>query len=101
MLPFSFDNKDAERAYRDLMQAIQDNDGVECAQFPDIYFPNDWESGTRADDLLAKTVCNRCPVKQLCLEYAMTEDEMGTWGGLTAHERRQLKSLSRSSSNPS
>jgi len=95
MLPFSFDNKDAERAYRDLMQAIQDNDGVECAQLPDIFFPEEWAKSTHADILLAKTVCGRCPVKTQCLEYAMTEDEHGLWAGLTAHERRQLRSLSK------
>jgi WhiB family redox-sensing transcriptional regulator len=102
MMPFSFQNKDAERAYRDLMDGLLANDGAECAQFPDIFFPNDWEAGTRADDLLAKTVCNRCPLKMQCLEYAMiAEDEQGTWGGLTAHERRQLRQLSRLGSNPS
>lgn len=101
MLPFSFSNKDAERAYRDLMDALIENDGAECAAYPDIFFPNDWETGTRADDLFAKTVCNRCPLKLQCLEYALIEDEQGTWGGLTAHERRQLKSLSRQTSNPS
>jgi len=95
MLPFSFINKDAERAYRDLMDGLIANDGAECASYPDIFFPNDWDMGTRADDLFAKTVCGRCPLQQLCLEYALIEDEHGTWGGLTAHERRQLKGLSR------
>jgi hypothetical protein len=99
---FSFSNQDASSAYVELMAGIRNNDGVECAQFPDIFFPNDWEMGNRADDVLAKTVCERCPVKMLCLEYAMiAEDELGTWGGLTQHERRQLRQLSRQGSNPS
>lgn len=101
-MPFAFSDKDQERAYLELMVAIQKNDGVECAQFPDIFFPNDWEAGTRADEVLAKTVCNRCPVRLQCLEYAMTaEDEQGLWGGLTSHERRQLRSLARQGSNHS
>ena len=101
-MPFAFSDKDQERAYLELMVAIQKNDGVECAQFPDIFFPNDWEMGNRADDVLAKTVCNRCPVRLQCLEYAMiAEDEHGTWGGLTQHERRQLRSLARQGTNPS
>lgn len=101
-MPFAFSDKDQERAYLELMVGIQKNDGVECAQFPDIFFPNDWEMGNRADDVLAKTVCNRCPVRLLCLEYAMiAENEAGTWGGLTSHERRQLRSLARQGSNPS
>jgi WhiB family redox-sensing transcriptional regulator len=102
MMPFAFSDKDAESAYLELMAAIRRNDGVECASYPDIFMPNDWEMGNRADDVLAKTVCNRCPVKNQCLEYAMVaEDELGTWGGLTQHERRQLRSLARQSANPS
>lgn len=101
-MPFAFSDKDTERSYLELMFAIRENDGVECAQVPDIFFPNDWDTGTRAHDALAKQVCERCPVKMKCLEYAMiAEDEHGTWGGLTAHERRQLRSLSREGSNPS
>lgn len=102
MQPFSFSNQDASDAYLELMAGIRNNDGVECAQFPDIFFPNDWELGTQSNSLLAKQICERCPVKMLCLEYAMiAEDEAGTWGGLTASERRQLRQLSRLGSNPS
>ena len=102
MMPFSFSDKDAERAYLELMVAIDKNDGVECASYPDVYFGNDWDTGERGDELFAKTVCGRCPVRLQCLEYAMiAEDEAGIWGALTALERRQLRSLARQTSNPS
>ncbi|MEG7677081.1 WhiB family transcriptional regulator, partial [Listeria monocytogenes] len=78
MMPFAFSDKDQERAYLELMVAIQKNDGVECAAYPDVYFGNDWDTGARGDELFAKTVCNRCPVRLKCLEYAMiAEDESG------------------------
>ena len=96
MMPFSFSDKDTEKTYLELMVAIRKNDGVECSQVPDIFFPEDWSKGQGADILLAKQICNRCPVRMQCLEYAMTaEDEQGLWGGLTQFERRQLRSLSK------
>lgn len=36
----------------------------------------------------AKTVCNRCPVRPECLQYAREKNiKTGIWGGLTADER--------------
>jgi WhiB family redox-sensing transcriptional regulator len=96
MMPFAFSDKDQERVYLELMVAIQKNDGVECAQVPDIFFPDDWAVSKGTDIALAKQICERCPVRLQCLEYAMiAEDEQGLWAGLTAHERRQLRSLSK------
>lgn len=34
-------------------------------------------------------VCQRCPVRQECLDYAVAEGiEVGVWGGLTERQRR-------------
>lgn len=39
----------------------------------------------------AKAVCNTCPVKHDCLEYALEAREAyGIWGGLTELERKTL-----------
>jgi WhiB family transcriptional regulator, redox-sensing transcriptional regulator len=39
----------------------------------------------------AKAVCNTCPVKQECLEYALDAREAyGIWGGMTELERKAL-----------
>jgi WhiB family redox-sensing transcriptional regulator len=39
----------------------------------------------------AKRICEDCPVKMLCLEYAMKQEiTSGVWGGLTEEERKQL-----------
>lgn len=34
-------------------------------------------------------VCQRCPVKEQCLQYALDNDiDFGVWGGLTERQRR-------------
>lgn len=38
----------------------------------------------------AKAICDRCPAKAACLDYALTEGiPFGIWGGKTENERRQ------------
>ena len=53
---------------------------------PEIFYPSsDEEAG------VAKSVCGVCPVRQLCLEYALTSRERdGVWGGATEKERRRI-----------
>ncbi|MGH9222834.1 MAG: WhiB family transcriptional regulator [Acidimicrobiales bacterium] len=53
---------------------------------PDIFYPlEDSDAGP------AKSVCAGCPVRDLCLEFALdTREGEGIWGGTTARERRRL-----------
>jgi WhiB family redox-sensing transcriptional regulator len=40
----------------------------------------------------AKAVCARCPVRNLCAEFALcTNQEYGIWGGLDEDERRAIR----------
>lgn len=39
----------------------------------------------------AKTHCDVCPVQRPCLEWAITREEFGVWGGTTARERAALR----------
>lgn len=56
--------------------------GLESTIF---YPPTDAESGP------AKAVCSECPVRQDCLEFAITvREKEGIWGGATAAERQSL-----------
>jgi WhiB family redox-sensing transcriptional regulator len=59
-----------------------------CAQTdPEAFFP---EKGGSTRE--AKKICQRCPVRGECLEYALAHDErFGIWGGLSERERRRLK----------
>lgn len=59
---------------------------------PELFFP----IGTTGQALLqierAKLVCDECPVKVECLEYAIsTNQDTGVWGGTSEDERRQIR----------
>jgi WhiB family redox-sensing transcriptional regulator len=54
---------------------------------PEIFCPEDDEAP--ADE--AKAICALCPVREACLEHAITaREKTGVWGGYTARERRRL-----------
>ena len=53
-----------------------------------VFFPERGESAGPA-----RQVCAACPVRQPCLEYAISNQiTHGIWGGLTERERRALRS---------
>jgi WhiB family redox-sensing transcriptional regulator len=73
---------------------------AECRENPDVFFPEDWDIPGMADSAkarnLAKQICLRCPIKSECLQYAIeAKEQHGVWGGLTAHERRDLRQKTR------
>jgi len=59
-----------------------------CAQTdPDLFFPST-ERQSGAD---ARKICDNCPVRSECLEFALVNGiEEGIWGGLNRDERRAL-----------
>lgn len=60
---------------------------------PELFFPVA-ESGPVHDEQVAaaKRVCARCPVRSECLRHALVLIPVGVVGGLTADERRGLRS---------
>jgi len=59
---------------------------------PELFFPvgNTGPALAQIED--AKKVCNRCPVKEPCLAWALESgQDAGVWGGLSEDERRALK----------
>jgi WhiB family redox-sensing transcriptional regulator len=53
-----------------------------------VFFPERGESAEAA-----RQVCAACPVRQPCLDYAITNRiAYGVWGGLTERERRAMRS---------
>lgn len=63
-------------------------DDALCAQTdPEEFYP---EKG--GNTRLAKAICQRCDVREQCLQYALDHGERyGIWGGVTERERRKLK----------
>jgi len=53
---------------------------------PAIFYPV-----SEDDAVEAKAVCNNCPVREPCLEWALGNREHdGVWGGATERERRRM-----------
>jgi WhiB family redox-sensing transcriptional regulator len=59
---------------------------------PELFFPigNTGPALHQIDE--AKQVCQRCPVTDSCLQWALESgQDAGVWGGLSEDERRALK----------
>ena len=58
-----------------------------CAnQPPETFFPSD---GVGVE--IAKRICAKCPEKEPCLEYALTNRiDHGVWGGCSERQRRRI-----------
>lgn len=61
-------------------------------EYPELFFPVGM-SGPAAEQVAeAKIVCSGCPVREVCLSWALaTGQDHGIWGGLDEEERRALK----------
>ena len=55
---------------------------------PDFFFLDSGYSSKNRhpEPLPASHVCNRCPVREECLEYGLHNEYYGTWGGKTEPE---------------
>lgn len=59
---------------------------------PETFFPSDFVGVERA-----KRICADCPVRELCLEYALFHRiEHGVWGGSSERGRRRIRQQRRS-----
>jgi WhiB family redox-sensing transcriptional regulator len=85
-----------ERKYIELQEAIRNNDGVQCAELPDVFFPEDEHDpeSRKAMIEVAKQVCADCPVRLRCFDYALSAGMQGIWGGTTYEERVKLRASS-------
>lgn len=65
-------------------------DGTQlCAQSdPEAWFP---ESPFSLEVRLVKKVCEACPFKDPCGEYALHYQVEGIWGATTASDRRKIR----------
>lgn len=54
----------------------------------------DFHSSSYEEQKTAKAICNECPVRQKCLQYALDNKEKnGIWGGANSQELRQVQSI--------
>jgi WhiB family redox-sensing transcriptional regulator len=62
-------------------------EGAKCADpwiDPETFF-----SASLVD--AAKAICEPCPLKTQCLEYALENNYEGVWGGTTDDDRKTIK----------
>ncbi|MFJ5774144.1 WhiB family transcriptional regulator [Streptomyces sp. NPDC093094] len=73
-------------------------DRAECRhEDPDLFFPIGTSGPASMQTLTAKAVCERCPVQEECLRYALdTGQSIGVWGGTGENERRLMLRRARS-----
>ena len=77
-----------ERKYLELHEAIREVGSVECEELPDVFFAQ--EASREAQKLveeIAKGICQRCPIRVKCQDYALSTRVTGIWGGTTEAER--------------
>lgn len=80
----------------------QEETGSPCQDSPDLFFPEDYgrltedsritdyEMVTMAEKI-AKSLCNQCPLKWDCRDYAIKSNQpYGIWGGLSAQDRKLI-----------
>ena len=77
--------------YIKLQEAIEAAPTIPPCQVtdPEIWFAEkgDWQA-----TYMAKELCSKCPVKDLCLQYALeTNEYSGVWGGVTPRERMRMR----------
>jgi WhiB family transcriptional regulator, redox-sensing transcriptional regulator len=67
-------------------------DGL-CAQTdPALFFPDGTGNAITSQVKQAKKICAKCPVKAICLEWAVdTGQSAGVWGGLSEDERVPMR----------
>jgi WhiB family redox-sensing transcriptional regulator len=83
----------AERMYADWTWGWQFEAACRGEDSSLFFAPNYFEKREEkyGREAIAKAICARCPVRDVCLEYALRIREThGIWGGLNEFERRQL-----------
>jgi WhiB family transcriptional regulator, redox-sensing transcriptional regulator len=82
-------------SFEDAPDRLDWQDSAACRDYDNVLFfgeEGESELEKQGREARAKTVCQRCPVAEPCLEFAMeTNQKYGIWGGLTDKERASLK----------
>lgn len=68
---------------------IRWQDDAACNGVPLAVFVPDKEDPEGLTE--ARRYCNLCPVRNMCLRYALTYSQRGYWGGTDTAERRRLR----------
>lgn len=66
--------------------------GGACTGKTDLFFlPAHKSREIIAKEKEAIFICEPCPIRENCLEWALHHEQYGIWGGTTEHQRRVLR----------
>jgi hypothetical protein len=89
---------DRSRAFTEFASAqaeIEDSGRtLPCRVNPDFFFPEEYfdQRAKALSERIAKSLCERCPLAELCRDYAIAaQEDYGIWGGTNARERREAR----------
>jgi hypothetical protein len=60
----------------------------------ELFYPENNEL-TADQRVLFKRMCGDCPVKAMCLEWALCHEREGIWAGTSPHDRRRIRHAQR------
>jgi WhiB family redox-sensing transcriptional regulator len=87
-----FESNQQLKDWQELSRAIDDAPSQpQCYNFPEAYFPEKGTAGNANEFGWAKQMCDECPVKKRCAEYALRWEVHGIWGGLSSTDRREAR----------
>lgn len=70
------------------------HEDAECAKPKNAEFINNFFANKPAQQYQAKKLCNICPVKKECAQWALNEKQLwGIWGGLSPEQIRRTLSV--------
>lgn len=80
----------AEAAYPAFIAAHPEP--TPCVARPELFTAYDDRRGTRRRrEHTARILCQGCPLKDQCREWATRTYQIGVWGGTTAFERTNIR----------
>jgi hypothetical protein len=83
-------------SYETLAKAVGGVGEVPCMSQPELFFTDDDSavalSRATENTRQAVSLCRGCPVRLLCLDYALSNNEIyGVWGGTSAKQRGGMR----------
>jgi|TARA_R110000822_G_scaffold95283_3_gene217970 WhiB family redox-sensing transcriptional regulator len=79
-----------QTAHQRLQHSINEVGSVPCMDNPAVFFPEDYPNKEEREQTtrIARDLCNKCPIKEQCFEYAVEAQEpYGIWAGTLPSER--------------
>lgn len=87
-----FNSRKAQAKYFTLVHQMREAETpAPCETRPELFFPDGYDSAVKMYTREAKALCDQCPFKLACLDYALeAQEEYGIWAGTTPEERREM-----------